>query len=351
MQEMYMTSKISVVICAYTAKRLNELCAAIASVQGQTLSPREIIVVIDHNPVLLQQVQEKCADVVVIENSRGKGLSGARNSGWEMAGGEIVVFLDDDAFAAPDWLEKLALCYADPAIAGVGGKLVPHWETCRPSWFPEEFNWTIGCTYRGMPTENARVRNVIGANMSVRKNVLLAAGGFRESFGCDKDTNTARRGWTWLQHYAGDEETELCIRVSQQAPDRVWLYTPAAVVQHRVSLERTRRTYFIWRCYDEGLGKANLVKLHTVQTGLSSEKTYTFKTLPEGVMRGLADVFLQHDLTGISRALAIVVGLVMTMLGYLIGSVASRLTPASDVTLAPAQYPLVIETSSSVDVQ
>lgn len=346
-----MPSEISVVICAYTEKRCDELFAAIASAQNQTLSPGEIIVVIDHNPALLQRVQEHCAGVIVIENRRDKGLSGARNSGWEIAAGEIVAFLDDDALAAPDWLEKLAVCYAEPDIAGVGGKIVPLWEASCPFWFPDEFNWTIGCTYRGMPTENARVRNVIGANMSVRKNILAALGGFRESFGCDKDIDTSRRGWKWFQHYAGDEETEFCIRVSQELADRTWLYTPAAVVQHRVSTERTRWTYFTWRCYDEGLGKASLVKLHNVQTGLSSERVYTFRVLPGGVMRGLADAFFRRDLSGIFRGSAILVGFVMTALGYLVGSASLRGTTARDVALAPAHPHLAVEASAPIEAQ
>lgn len=346
-----MASPISVVICAYTEKRLHELLAALKSARAQTLEPREVIVVIDHNPVLLQRVRENCADVILIENSRDKGLSGARNSGWERAQGEIVAFLDDDALAAPDWLEHLALCYADPDIAGVGGRIVPLWEAHRPSWFPEEFNWAIGCTYRGMPTENAQVRNVIGANMSVRKNILQAAGGFRESFGCDKDTDSSRRSWKWFQHYAGDEETEFCIRVAQQFPGKAWLYAPAAIVQHRVSPERTRWAYFAWRCYDEGLGKASLVRLHSVKTGLSSERTYTFRVLPEGARRGLADAFLRRDLAGIARSWAITLGLVMTVLGYFIGSISSRGTSSEYPALAPSQHHLAIETSSSVEVQ
>lgn len=71
---------ISVVICAYTQNRWNELVAAIKSVQLQTLPPKEIIVVIDHNPNLLELVQEHVSDVIVVENTETPGLSGARNN-------------------------------------------------------------------------------------------------------------------------------------------------------------------------------------------------------------------------------------------------------------------------------
>ena len=328
-----MASEISVIICAYTEKRWNELIAAVESVQRQTLPPTEIIVVIDHNLSLLQCAQENMAEVIVIENYGEKGLSGARNSGWVTASGEIIAFLDDDAIAEPDWLEKLAACYVDPDIVGVGGKIVPLWETHCPFWFPDEFNWVIGSTYRGMPTRNARIRNVIGANMSMCRNILEAVGGFRESFGCDKDTETTRGTRKWFQHYAGDEETEFCIRVSQQLPGSVWLYAASATVQHRVPAERTRWRYFLWRCYDEGLGKASLVKLHKTSTALSSERNYTFKALPRGVARGLADTFLRLDLAGVLRAGAIVVGLAVTAVGYLIGIISSQIAGSRSMNL------------------
>jgi len=316
---------ISVIICAYTEERWSDLVAAIESVQRQTLSPREIIVVVDHNPNLLKRVREHIGGVLVVDNRKVKGLSAARNSGVIVAQGAVIAFLDDDAIAEKNWLEHLMACYIDPHVLGVGGKIEPLWLGTRPSWFPDEFNWVVGCTYRGMPTEKATVRNVIGANMSVRRHALMAIGGFRESFGCNNNTTeksvTCVVGPKWLKHHAGDEETEFCIRATQQWPDALWLYTPLATIQHRVPVQRTCRTFFLWRCYDEGLGKSTLVGLYGMQAGLSPERTYTFKTLPLGVMRGLTDVLFHHDLTGLARAGAIVVGLTLTIAGYLLGSI------------------------------
>src|SRR5438067_543241 len=87
---------ISVIICAYTEERWSDLVAAVESVQKQTLSPREIIVVIDHNPGLLKRAREHVSGVVTIENADARGLRGARNSGIAVAQGQIIAFLDDD---------------------------------------------------------------------------------------------------------------------------------------------------------------------------------------------------------------------------------------------------------------
>ena len=326
---------ISVIICAYTEDRWDDLVASVESVQQQTLSPREIIVVVDHNPNLLKRVREHIAGVLAVENREVKGLSGARNSGVTVAQGAVIAFLDDDAIAETNWLEHLATCYTDPHVLGVGGKIEPLWLGMRPAWLPEEFYWVVGCTYRGMPEAVQPIRNPIGANMSVRRHTLMAVGGFRESFGCNHNTTekgVAFVGPKWLQHHAGDEETEFCIRATRQWPDAVWLYTPSATIQHRVPVQRTRWTYFLWRCYDEGLGKSTIVRLHGIRAGLSSERTYTFKILLLGVMRSLTDTLFHRDPAGLARAATIIVGLAATTAGFLAGSLLVRAAAKDVVT-------------------
>ncbi len=326
---------ISVIICAYTEDRWDDLVASVESVQQQTLSPKEIIVVVDHNPNLLKRVREHIAGVLAVENREVKGLSGARNSGVTVAQGAVIAFLDDDAIAETNWLEHLAACYTDPHVLGVGGKIEPLWLGIRPAWLPEEFYWVVGCTYRGMPEAVQPIRNPIGANMSVRRHTLMVVGGFRESFGCNHNTTekgVAFVGPKWLQHHAGDEETEFCIRATRQWPDAVWLYTPSATIQHRVPVQRTRWTYFLWRCYDEGLGKSTIVRLHGIRAGLSSERTYTFKILLLGVMRSLTDTLFHRDPAGLARAATIIVGLAATTAGFLAGSLLVRAAAKDVVT-------------------
>src|SRR5260370_1005218 len=86
---------ISVVICAHTEQRWADTLAAVASVRAQSLAAREIIVVVDHNPVLLGRLRAALGDVTVVENRAGRGLSGGKNTGVAVARGEIVAFLDD----------------------------------------------------------------------------------------------------------------------------------------------------------------------------------------------------------------------------------------------------------------
>lgn len=220
---------ISVVICAYTDERWHDLLAAIVSVKDQSAPPREIIVVIDHNPALLKRVRAEVPTVVAVENAEVRGVSGSRNSGIAVARGTIIAFLDDDATAAPDWLKQLSTGYADPNVVGVGGAILPHWLSSRPTWFPEEFNWVVGCDYRGLPQMTAPVRNLVGANMSMRREVFETVGKFRLG-----KVDTASR----------PEETELCIRTLQKFPSGIWLYEPRARVFHTVPITRTTGDIF-----------------------------------------------------------------------------------------------------------
>src|SRR5260370_507002 len=103
-----MIQDISVIICAYTEKRWDDLVAAIESVRQQTLPAAEIIIVIDHNLQLLERVQDRIPDVIVVENTEARGLSDARNSGITAAKSQVVAFLDDDAVATPGWLMSLS---------------------------------------------------------------------------------------------------------------------------------------------------------------------------------------------------------------------------------------------------
>ena len=160
---------ISVVICAYTEERWGDLVAAVDSVKHQTRPPDEIIVVIDHNPRLLQRAEQELDGLIVVPNQESRGLSGARNSGIAAASGSVIAFIDEDAVAEPDWLERLGQAYQDARVLGVGGAVDPMWLGGRPGWFPEEFDWVVGCTYLGFPTSRSPVRNLIGCNMSMRR--------------------------------------------------------------------------------------------------------------------------------------------------------------------------------------
>jgi glycosyltransferase involved in cell wall biosynthesis len=262
--------------------------------------------VVDHNDALLARARERLRGVRVVANAEARGMSGARNTGVGIARGEVVAFLDDDAVAAPDWVARIAAPYRDPQVLGVGGAIEPRWLAGPPGAFPPEFGWVVGCSYEGLPTVAQPVRNLIGANMSVRREVFDSVGGFRHGIG--------RVG----RVPAGCEETELCIRARQRRPGGVFIYEPTARVMHVVPPARTTWRYFCARCWAEGLSKAQVARARGAHDALASERAYVRRTLPRGVLRGLADA-RDGDLDGLARASGIVAGLGLTALGYVVG--------------------------------
>ncbi|MEO1287559.1 MAG: glycosyltransferase family 2 protein [Chloroflexota bacterium] len=305
-----MKQDASVVICAYTDKRWQDTLDAVESVMNQSYEALEVVLVIDHNPELYQRFADVYQDndkVVVVENDSVQGLSGARNTGIRIAQGQLIGFLDDDATADSEWLGRLVAHCADDDVIGAGGKVLPEWQGDFPAWFPAEFYWVVGCTYRGIEDTVHEVRNPFGGCMVVKREAFEVFHGFR--------SGTGRVGDVPL----GCEETEWCIRVRQTWKNRKFLYEPTATINHRIPANRTTWDYFYSRCYNEGISKALLSNLLGAQDSLSSERSYVTVYLTSGVLFGLRDAIFKLDFDGLRRSYAIITGLATTGFGYLRG--------------------------------
>ncbi|MDO8106007.1 glycosyltransferase [Isoptericola sp. b441] len=315
---------VTVVVCAYTLDRWQDLVASVRSAAAQQPTPDELVLVVDHNPELLErasrELQPEIPGLEVIANERRKGLSGARNTALERASGEVVVFLDDDASASDGWLASLLEPYGRPDVLGVGGSAAPRWPTglSRPATLPEGshgrgvLDWVVGCTYEGQPLSQAPVRNLMGCNMSMRVRPALDAGGFSEDLG--------RVGRTPL----GCEETELCIRMQQRRPDGRFLFEPSASVRHRVSPDRLTWSYLLHRGYAEGLSKATVAGQVGQDQALETERGYVARVLPGAVLRGLGRAVRGPGRrNGAEGAAAVVACLAATAAGYARGRVAA----------------------------
>ncbi|SDH39361.1 Glycosyltransferase, GT2 family [Sinosporangium album] len=309
--------RTSVVICVYTEERWEDIRAAVESVRSQRRTPRELILVVDYNPDLHLRLKREYPDAIVVENTHEKGLSGGKNTGVATAVGDVVAFLDDDAVADPGWLEALEENLLDPAVVGVGGLTRPLWaDGVRPRWFPYEFDWTVGCSYRGMPTVRAPIRNVMGGNAAFLKEPVSTVGGFRSGIGRSVQGRKSRP--------LGCEETEFCIRLAQRRPGSVMMFEPKAVIGHKVPAARATFAYFRSRCYAEGLSKAMVTQSVGSGDGLASERAHVLKALPLGMLRGVGEA-LRGDTGGLGRAGAIAVGTLWTVWGYIVGRARLRM--------------------------
>ncbi len=234
---------VDVVICTYTMDRWELIERAVESVLAQTVAPRQLIIVVDHNDALVARCRQQWypespnngragdspIEIVVAASQFDSHQGSSRNTGLLLARAEVVSFLDDDAEAEPDWLERLLAVYtAHPGAVAVGGVAQPNYGAPRPSWFPPEFEWVFGCHYRGLPDELAPTRHLIGTSMSVRRDAMLAVGGF---------------------HFDDFDDMDLSHRIAHAHGPAAVLYEPRAEVNHFVPADRMTWSYFWRRCF------------------------------------------------------------------------------------------------------
>jgi cellulose synthase/poly-beta-1,6-N-acetylglucosamine synthase-like glycosyltransferase len=298
---------VSVIICAYTEDRWALLAKAVESVQKQSRPPLEILICIDHNEALFSRARkfwfgahdDPDLPISIIANKYAGHLGSARNTAAELARGDILAFLDDDAAADDDWLETLLPVYDDDAVVAVGGAPHPVYETRRPHWFPFEFDWVFGCTYRGLPETRGPLAHLIGANMSVRRHALAEIGGF---------------------HSDDHDDMDMCHRLAHHRPNDQLLFEPNAIVRHFVRAERVTWRYFWRRCFWVNRSKVTALQQMEGAANLSAERAFVLRAISRGTRDGLRDA-LRGDLWGIVRAISIIIGVTLAAAGHIVGRV------------------------------
>ena len=185
--------RISVAVCTHNgAMTLPECLAALIRLDYPDY---EILVVDDgSNDATPDLAREYGATVISTPHA---GLASARNSALEAATGEIVAYLDDDAYPDPHWLSRLADTFLHTSHAGVGGPNLP----------PPGDGFVAECVARapGGPQHvllsDTEAEHIPGCNMAFRTSCLEEIGGFDPRFrvaGDDVDIcwRLQERGWT-----------------------------------------------------------------------------------------------------------------------------------------------------------
>lgn len=296
------TLNATIVIATYDPRRWPYLVAQVESLLLSQDRPLRVIVSVDHNEELHERIRLKWPQITVVLNRGEPGASDTRNTGAEYADTPFIVFLDDDIRVHEGWLRRMLAPFADSAVVGTGGAVVARWQSRRPSWFPEEFDWVVGASYRGMPTVQSAIRNVWSETMAVRTEAFRGVGGFRSDFGK-------------VGHRNSPEDTDLCIRMAASVAGGIWIYAPEAVAEHHVPASRASFSYFLRRSYLEGRGKVEMARLLGRQKKLQDERDYLIKTLPSGILAGLWATMRHGNLSGLLKASAIVSGILAAGIG------------------------------------
>jgi glucosyl-dolichyl phosphate glucuronosyltransferase len=294
-----------VVICAYTLDRWELIVRAVESVLNQTVVPRQLIIVVDHNDEVVARCRQEWGagragspvQIVVAASQFPTRQGSSRNTGLLLSRAEIVSFLDDDAEAEPDWLERLLAVYATrPEAVAVGGAARPNYGAARPSWLPPEFEWVFGCHYQGLPDQLAPTRHLIGTSMSVRRDDMLAVGGF---------------------HFDEFDDMDLSHRIAHTHGPAAVLYEPRARVRHYVPPERMTWSYFSRRCFSVNRKKVAALADMSESGNIGAEVRFGVSVLLALVPALLAAVTGRPE--RLLRALVAVAGVALAGCGYAMG--------------------------------
>ena len=215
--------RISVIVCSYNgARTIRDCFEGLLTLEYPNF---EVIVVDDGSTDgTAAMAHEYGFRLISTEN---RGLSSARNTGLAAATGEIVAYIDDDAWPDPHWLMYLAATFLSTDHVGVGGPNIP----------PGGDGPIAECVANapGGPVHvllsDREAEHIPGCNMAFRRTALEAIGGFDPQF-----------------RTAGDD-VDLCWRLQQQG----WTigFSPGAMVWHH--RRNSIRTY--WK-QQQGYGKA-----------------------------------------------------------------------------------------------
>ena len=195
---------ISVVIPTYNRAAYIRRCLECLEQQDVTFAE---IVIVDASPELdTEEVAREHPGVIYLRNPAGRGNTpNSRNLALLHCTGEIIAFLDDDAFVHEGWGRNLLESFGDPSVGGVAGRAVNNQpgeaEIGRDQIGRLLPDGTLTGNFAADPGAPVEVDHMIGCNMAMRREVLAAIGGFRDDYKAGP--------------FGICEETEACVRAKR----------------------------------------------------------------------------------------------------------------------------------------
>jgi glycosyltransferase involved in cell wall biosynthesis len=262
---------ISVVICTYN--RAAYIRDAMESLVNQTLNKKAFEVIIVNNNST-DQTERVCLDFLDKHpdyhfqylNESKQGASFARNKGASLAMGQLLCFMDDDAVAYNDYLERINLFFTSyPNAGGLGGKIIPKYIPAEPVWMSYYVSSMVGnFDYSPIVVEFSPNKYPLESNMIIRKKDFDAINGF----------NTALPGVVGTLRIGG-EGKDFFMRL--KALGRIIYYDPAIVVEHVVEVVKLTPEY-MYRVAS-GMGRGEKVRMKEIGNAAYFKKIaeYLFK--------------------------------------------------------------------------
>lgn len=248
----------AVVVATYN--RPGHVRTCLEHLAAQTRPPDSVVVVDASPDRRTKEVVAEFPGVRYRRNERGRGATAtSRAIGVAAVDADVVAFVDDDAYAEPEWLAAILVPYADPQVAAVGGRAL----NGQPGEAEQGLDaigrlrpdGTLTGHFAADPGRDIDVDHLLGANMSVRNSVVEDLGGIRDLY-----PGTCVR-----------EETDIVLRM-RRAGYRV-VFTPAAVVEHVAGPYARGRRFDLRYTY---YGQRNHLVLLTTTLGWADPRVHRY---------------------------------------------------------------------------
>lgn len=244
---------ISVVICTYNRARF--LPDALGSLSNQSIPTNDYEVIVVNNAstddtaaVCQDFINQHPLSPIVYLEEKQQGASFARNTGAALARAPLLCFMDDDAVADPDYLEKILAFFQEfPDAGGLGGRIIPRYLPKEPKWMSHYVSSLVGhFHYSEERTIFGGGKYPLESNMIIRTEDFRKIGGF----------SAALPGVVGNVRIGG-EGKDLFYRLMQLG--RVIYYDPAVRVEHVVETEKLTPAY-MYRVAS-GIGRGERVRI------------------------------------------------------------------------------------------
>ena len=260
--------QLSIVICTYN--RAQYLPNALRSLNDQSANGKsyEVIVVDNASTDATQDVCRKLIPQLTTTTfsyyqEKQQGASFARNTGATFAKAPLLCFMDDDAVAHTDFVERIVTFFSGyPEAGGLGGRIVPLYIPEEPSWMSYYVSSLVGhFHYAEKVTEFRGGKFPFESNMTIPTALFREVGGFNEAI--PGVVGTAR---------VGGEGKELCIRISKLG--HAIYYDPSVIVKHVVETNKLTPSYLARVA--QGIGKGERIRTKSVSNHAFNLKTIEY---------------------------------------------------------------------------
>ncbi len=301
-----MGTKITAVVCTYNRAELLRECLQSLIDQSAQTKDYEILVVDNNSSDYTKNVAEEMS--AQVDNFRYifepiQGLSQARNTGWQNAASDWVIYVDDDAKAAENFIERAIWLIEKHGFEVFGGVYLPWYRYGKPRWFKDQYGsnkkkYTALTPLKGEQT-------LAGGVMAVKKSILEKYGGYSTQLGMTGDK------------VAYGEEVELQHRMRHDGLQTI--YDPELIIYHVVAPYKLNVGWFFRSAFAGGRDRVIAGKVNTSLIGLLGVGWVALGMLTVNLIRYTprllsSNYFIENWMLDVFRKIAKRVGILYTAL-------------------------------------